>query len=958
MPKRIRNYYGIGLIIVCYLSFSPKLLFAQQTVQQPLLSRVRTPENPKVIITHVAGERVNAANKVTIETLDGVEGEDIQVQAWALPEDAQIWIVVNPSQTRHWSAYGPATEESDGIWTVHGVRLGEAFPQGRYFRLRAVVTREQLKSGEMLAESWRNGAVATSLPMIVTVSQRVVLGSDTQGIQILTVNNNTVDPLRPTLNLLQPEDPVIPPSANISGTLRLGTLHLQNANASQSSNAANQSPPPIYVIVHTPGTDKWRISRCAESSVIEPEVRVGQAQRQDIVFRWEVRDLLVVDPGEPYQSNFDLLAIATSREIRTGWVSYETWRKYAIVVSASVSIVSHPIQPAARQVIPAIKIEKVKNRNDGDISDTAKIEEIAIVEGTIEPLLRGSSIWILINPAGSQMWVIHGPALLAQSESIRPNSHDRLNAPIRWVLPIMRFEALGNEKTSHLRMMAIVTTSILMPGLADYNTWRSKAISASEIKTIKTGNPIKQNGPSMIELSVSKVAGVAVRPNSNEYVPNSGDIEGEVSGASSHSFLWAAVHEKGTQGWMIKGPALITENKWIIPGVVFSEDKEGNEAKTYKDFEITAFVTDFTVGIDQIDLAELPFYARAISPIVRVVDAPADSIGKEFRSMNWPWIIIISLVLLLLALLERLFRLVSNMAAYLAETFESSITYIRERFPWLNEKYETKDILGLIIMAIGLFAIFNYFPLYSHVISSLFNLPIKVSNGLAIVLITFIGLAGVLLDLTNRYVGMPNSTSGQTPTSSQTRGLLHTFAVALMFLVTLVLWAFQTILYFGFYANTGADPLVSLALGGAALFIAIVETLGFYWASRLGLGVIAWVVISVFLLGPFYILAKVFRLLELLFGSLSSKSKAAVNNWAIKLGMDVFCEDGKIGSVESVIMDPARRNPNALIVSLSETDLTGSRLKVLINWVARVELDRIVLPMTKSQLLARAEYIL
>ena len=66
---------------------------------------------------------------------------------------------------------------------------------------------------------------------------------------------------------------------------------------------------------------------------------------------------------------------------------------------------------------------------------------------------------------------------------------------------------------------------------------------------------------------------------------------------------------------------------------------------------------------------------------------------------------------------------------------------------------------------------------------------------------------------------------------------------------------------------------VPAAMGAAAFFIAGIETLGFYWATRLGINFFAWLIFHAFILGPPAILAKAFRVLHVFFNALPNHGK-------------------------------------------------------------------------------------
>ena len=66
-------------------------------------------------------------------------------------------------------------------------------------------------------------------------------------------------------------------------------------------------------------------------------------------------------------------------------------------------------------------------------------------------------------------------------------------------------------------------------------------------------------------------------------------------------------------------------------------------------------------------------------------------------------------------------------------------------------------------------------------------------------------------------------------------------------------------------------------MGAAAFFIAGIETLGFYWASRLGMDFFGWLLFHGFVLGPPVVLGKAFQVLQRFFAGLPSQVPAEEN---------------------------------------------------------------------------------
>ncbi|MEW6617854.1 MAG: hypothetical protein AB1422_00635 [bacterium] len=200
---------------------------------------------------------------------------------------------------------------------------------------------------------------------------------------------------------------------------------------------------------------------------------------------------------------------------------------------------------------------------------------------------------------------------------------------------------------------------------------------------------------------------------------------------------------------------------------------------------------------------------------------------------------------------------------------------IRMQIQSVPKPHAVKSVVGLIILGLMLFGIVSYFPIYTHVLQEVLGLPVRESRSLALLLIIFIGLAGMLFHITIQYTGDIQDTPQSTGIKDKSLAYYFFFAslIFMLFLVTICLWGFQAILYYQFYTDIAQEKsLIPFALGAAAAFIAGIETLGFFWATHLTFDFITWVFVYAILIAPTYILAKIFRLLEKLFKAIPSKN--------------------------------------------------------------------------------------
>jgi len=196
-------------------------------------------------------------------------------------------------------------------------------------------------------------------------------------------------------------------------------------------------------------------------------------------------------------------------------------------------------------------------------------------------------------------------------------------------------------------------------------------------------------------------------------------------------------------------------------------------------------------------------------------------------------------------------------------------------------------MVGLLLLGLGLFAIISYLPIYEHILQSSLNLSGRQSHSLALLLIIFIALTGVIADVTTHYgrgeqgddddnkVARAN---GRQSHVNSRGSFTYVFGVSIVMLIALALLLFQGILYFEFYkAHAPEGSNIPFAFGAAALFIAGIEMLGFFWATRLSLDFISWTFLHLTLLSPPWLLAKASFLVKSGFQTLPSRVKRSVS---------------------------------------------------------------------------------
>ncbi|HEX5731539.1 MAG TPA: hypothetical protein VF131_01800 [Blastocatellia bacterium] len=233
------------------------------------------------------------------------------------------------------------------------------------------------------------------------------------------------------------------------------------------------------------------------------------------------------------------------------------------------------------------------------------------------------------------------------------------------------------------------------------------------------------------------------------------------------------------------------------------------------------------------------------------------------------------LILILLLRLGRNSQMTRVAAGEVRKASEAVLTSIQGQLQGVPKPHAVRSILGLLLLGLGLFAIVGYFPIYEHILQSTLRLSRQQSHSLGLLLIIFIGLTGVMADITARYgrAGEAESSNSGDEKPAQDKGqFIYYLSMTLIVMIAAALLWFQYTLYREFYETHAAEgSRIPAAFGAAALFIAGIEMVNFYWASRLALDFIVWFFVNVFLIGPPALLARAASIVEQ--GSINSPDK-------------------------------------------------------------------------------------
>lgn|GEM_PF-5339684 len=825
------------LMTFLFVFFCFAQLHAQEDLQPPEDINLQSErshllglENAAVSIRWVGGEYISPEtdgverNYIDLESFDETAGEDVRIDVWGVVEAAlNIWVFVHDRAANKWWAYGRANREATGTWVAHGVRFGEGVFQGRRFTVRAAVMRRSPTKAFLEAEEWQREALAISDPVYVSVKRRLVKSFDMPKnvqepkIWLSTINYRTITPT---------ETIVVEPTAEISGTY---------VSPVDSSSGADEF---IYALVRSATADKWR--------VFGPAVTNG--------VKWEIQNVDIADPGEPQWTRFKVSAIITNRQIEENAVSYSDWWELKTATSQPAEVSVKPLVATIERPNPALAIDYVQTLVDtqrvfsAEQTNLDSLQEILQIGGSLLRPGQGTSVWVLINPVGSELWEVHGPAI-TNSDS--------------WRLPLVHSERMRRMHNSTYRLIAIASTSTLPRGLLRYDEWRNQTLAISEGMTLVESRTTPRR-QTRLALSIHEIEERGV--DDKIILPPSGRaaVSGSVNSSSDKNYIWVGTRRNASDTWLFSGPALLDKKAWKVPNVFFAEtpDKEAEPAEAV--YDLVAIATSDPLPSEEISGGELPRYALATSPVIRVEHVKSTFLQLAGLESSAHWLIWGLILLGLGILLEYYFRTISRMLDSLADASGELSDYLATQFQDMPRPKVIPSAFGVIILLLGVYAIVGYFPIYVHVLETVLNLTREESESLALLLIIFIGLAGVIIHLSLDFISERKSDHFLTKIFDY--ALNYALPITVL-VVTLALWGVQALLYLEMYLNQvePGNTRIPAAMGAVAFFIAGIETLGFYWATRLGKEFFSWLFFHVFVLGPPAILSRVFGVLRTFF---------------------------------------------------------------------------------------------
>jgi len=769
-------------------------------------------------------DRETSRSHISFHSFDYQAGEEIKLKVWEPTEPFKaIYLLIHDINANIWYRSSQAKKISEGIWMIHNVRFGKGQFQGQRFTLKAVIASKHLPEIQLITEEWETQALAISAPAYVEIKERLLKGDRSLGkvnqdqIWISTLNNRTVSAVTPTL---------VQSIATINGTFV----------SSENHSGINF----IYVLVPAPGHQRFRV--------------LGPAKIDRT--RWTIPEAFLQDPYRWNPESTNLIAVISDKPIVNSIVEKPNWSEDFKAVSDPVKVGLKPLKPVMRtkpieiNISHAIKLNGSKIECcDHAITDT--LENIISLSGDIKNLPEETSIWTIVNPVGTDIWEVYGRALVQLPH---------------WNIDMIHPRRLAKYTTNVFQVKAVVTHENLNPGIIYTEDWKNKTFSESASFLIHNKQTNYLSDKEDVSITISELGGknarklmtkVNLQDNSQSY--------GKVMGVVEDMSVWVGVRLPGESIWNFTGPARIENGNWHLSGMQFFESGNGKESLAIPKYDIIAIVTLGILPLREITVKQLQDYAMATSSISKIRGDPGlslqnlkyDFISSKMLNIMLP----VFLLLLLSVLFEYFFRLVSKTARDISGYLNNLSDYMKDQFPNISKPEMKSSVLGLGIFTLGIFAIVQYFPIYTHAIKSVLGMTSQKSAALALLMIIFTGLAGVLIHL-----------SIEDGRSEKEKNNI-TSAQVIIILITGCLWCVQTLIYYKLYLKLVpiGELLIPVAMGIAAFFIAAMETLGFYWAVKLGMTAIAWLCYHMLLYGPPKIGCSVMKIIEQIFQSIPSR---------------------------------------------------------------------------------------
>jgi hypothetical protein len=587
----------------------------------------------------------------------------------------------------------------------------------------------------------------------------------------------------------------------------------------------------ISIISHPSNSDVYQVAGWCE--------RLGD--------RSYCRDVRFVQPGQPQWRSVAIFAIETDVPPPLGRIELPQIRARMRDASHAVRlwVTDGPAQPD--RAGPKLSFDEIV-MPDGFVQPvlpTDQLVELAAAEfelrGSVENLGHGAYLSAIIAPPQSPVWIVQdGPAIVSQGKWMFP----------RIVLPDSIHGGIPDS------LIGIIVSHVPLPsGAIQSRDWRELAEAAVFLR-IRGGSRSATDKRYEPALEITRIFDGEVSSQVRQTAGSSGEVVVRAEGLPPAYNVWVGWTRDESDDWVFVPAIRRDETEWWIPQF---RVQGANEAPV----RLIAIA-----GARNLPPPAGPFerwqpFAAVASPTVSVLrgfdTSGVSSAGIDFRNpgmLTWLWCVA---VLLVLFWMQYAWGNVAPACKLVASNCEEIARESKGAIQDLPRPKAVPSVWGVILAIVGLGAIYLYLPVYSHVLRSVLGLSRDLSGNLALVMVGFVVLAGVTAHFTLTY-GRPTK-----PGMTQ---VLYVFVVTVVVLFAVALLFFQAVIYVEFYRSQAqAGSLVPVAFGAAALFIAGIELVNFFWVTSLTKEFLPWIFFSLIFAIPL-LLAKVALLCEQLFASI------------------------------------------------------------------------------------------
>jgi len=810
----------IGFAIA--LSFAGTFAAAQEQQQQL---------NPYISVLRVGPSDVSNGQHIVLQQ----PLTDVFGRAWNY-QNKEFYALIRFQQGRRWYVAAASKSEPGGVFNIGGI----TFPQAGDFELLVIVREpDSLAVGNWLDEfQWSTDSLAVSNRVAITVEGApIVEGDSGEGefhLALLSIG---------------------------SAGLRPGQINAVPASGDVMLRARGLPNSKFYLAVHIPYTDQCYI--------------VGPAKKSEIPDTYSLGPVSFEALGDPTQVHFDLVAFASSRVMRPGPMSWQSFRLSETIISPTTQIVIESQRPGVdflrvpfiaitrigKHVIdPAKPLDRQLDVDQGDLLEVAQYERTT----------EGARMWALTRAKGSNVWLAQGPLLPRGVPATEGEDGHRI---ITWVLPGLQFQSENEQELAEpeFEIMAVLSNSIFP------NSWIStSSISARTIETISKPVPVSVEGYTVRSKQQLSITRIGSQEADGEKELTVGMVESVVierpEGLLEPFKVYIAKHEISTDTWSFV-EAIPNGKTHYVPAVSFSNPHALEGAR----YQVVAIATTGPLPAREAEYQDFIQHVVMSSDLVSVRYSsgflagfaeslqPLSSIFNEgaITTMLLILLLVILTLLLILASLIWLFRSNPALAGEIADTLQHRHVSTRRRFvlpemidlPWM--------LVGLLLLAGIVYFIKNYYiSLYTTIVKASTGLDHKVSGDLALFIILVTALTGIFADIAHKQKRAAARESGEQQAAS---GGIYVYILWGSAITAFVLWVFQGIMYSTFLATSSQGNAFMIAAGfSAGLLISITETVTFFIITELTIAPVGLLILTI-ALAPLSLGSLMFRLLQRVF---------------------------------------------------------------------------------------------